>query len=189
MEENVKNVAEATVVNDVITTPVNYDVKEIVAELLKQGCQKVNKLTIRSVSVTKLDNYVRLGINLNRQVPAMLSDESGNYSKSDSNIIFSSNYAIGALLKDSEETAWAANILIEKPKVMAMILTAATIDIIQQEVAAGEPYTNPFSRNGVEQVFDHDVIINHVVKITLSNTGMKQLSKIFDVMLMEDDAE
>ena len=60
MDENVKNVAEATVVNDVITTPVNYDVKEIVAELIKQGCNKVNKLTVRSVSVTKLDNYVRL---------------------------------------------------------------------------------------------------------------------------------
>lgn len=187
MEENVKEAANAVVVNDVVTGPVTYDVKEIVASLIKEGCHRENRLTVRSVNTTKMDNYTRLGINLNRQVPAMLSDDNGVYSKADSNIIFSSNFAIGALLKDNEETAWAANVLIEKPKVMAMILTSATIDIIQQEVAAGEPYTNPFSRTGVEQIFDHDVIINHVVKITLSNTGMKQLGQVFSLMLTADE--
>lgn len=186
MEEIVNN---EVVANDVVTTEVARDMKEIVAELLKNNATRVKGLVIRSITPTKQDKYTRMGITINKNVPAMLADESGNFEEKGSNIIFASNFSIGALLKESEETAWAANVLINKPKVMAMVLTSATIDIVQQKVVAGEAYSNPFSRNSVEQYFDHDVIINHIISIKLSSIGMKMLSKVFDNLLMENDEE
>ena len=61
------------------------------------------------------------------------------------------------------------------------------MDVVQEDVTAGQEYINPFStRSDVEpQVFQHDTIINHVVKFKLGKTG-KDMSNTLARMMMEE---
>jgi len=157
--------------------------QEIVNKMLQNGAIKVKELTIKNVTVTVKDEYTRLGISLDKSVDAFVKGENEEYTKGKSNIIFSSTFAVASLLKDDDEAAFAANHLITHPDAMGMILSRATITIVQQEVKSGEEYTNPFSEDAEPVTFDHDVIINHIVDIKLSDFGKRLLDKLADKML------
>ena len=77
----------------------------------------------------------------------------------------------------------ALNRLIQSKTKTSVILSRATIDIIQEPVASGQEYRNPWSSNGDATVFDHDTIINHLTGIKLSDFGMKKLDRLADAML------
>lgn len=159
------------------------ETKEIVNNAIKNGAKIIKGLSVRNVLPTTMENYVRLGINLKESVPAYVVTENGDFQKGESHIIFSSTYAVGANLRDDDDAAFAVNHLINHPEAMAMILAKAKIDILQIEVKAGDVYVNPFSENGEETVFDHDVIINNIIKIELSDFGKDKLDKLADKML------
>lgn len=158
--------------------------KEIVASLIKNGAKEEKNVTIKNVTVTVLNAYTRLGLTLDKEVKGYRQQEDGTYEEGTTRVIFVSAYSIGALLKEDDNAAFAANHLMKHPDALSMIISRAKIDIVQQKVAAGEEYRNPFASEDVDTtVFDHDTIINHVVDINLSDFGNKRLEKLADMML------
>lgn len=159
--------------------------KEIVAQLLKEGAVPVKDITIKNVTVTPLEQYVRLGLTLDKEVDGYRANaETGEYVPAKVTVIFVSAYSIAALLKEDDNAAFAANHLIKHPDALGMILSRAKINIIQESVTAGQEYKNPFtSEDSDVTVFGHDTIINHVTSLTISDFGFKRLERLADLMM------
>ena len=144
--------------------------EEIIAQLIKEGAKEVKNVIVKNVTVTPMNEYVRLGLTLDKEVDGYKVEDDGTYTPSKVKVIFVS-------------AAFAANHLLKHPDALAMILSRAQINILQQPVKAGEEYKNPFNDNADVTTFDHDVIINHITEIKLSDFGMKRLDKLADMML------
>ena len=158
--------------------------KEIIAELLKNGGKSVKDLKVKNVTVTRCENYVRLGITLNKPVMGMVTKDNGvTYEEGETNVIFVSLYSITSLLKDNDDAAFAANHLVEHPEAMSIVLSRASLNIIQETVEAGTEYKNPWSTNAEATVFDHKTIITHVTDITLSDFAIRKLDRLADSLL------
>lgn len=156
---------------------------EIIAQLIKKGAKEVKNVTVKNVTVTPMNEYVRLGLTLDKEVDGYKVEDDGTYTPSKVKVIFVSAFTIAALLKEDDNAAFAANHLLKHPDALAMIMSRAQINILQQPVKAGEEYKNPFNDNADTTAFDHDVIINHITEIKLSDFGMKRLDKLADMML------
>ena len=153
--------------------------KQVVAELLARGCNKIAGLRIRSSIVTPKDNYVMVSLSLERGIPGYVSGADGVFTKGETTTVFASSYSIASVLKDSDETAWAANQLIQNPKGLEVILAGSKIDIVQEEVAADEIYKNPFASSDSEgAALGHDTIINHIVKIEICPKAKQMLNML-----------
>lgn len=153
--------------------------KQVVAELLAKGCNKITSLRVRSSIVTPKDNYVMVSLSLERGIPGYVSDADGVFTKGETATVFASSYSIASVLKDSDETAWAANQLIQNPKGLEVILAGSKIDIVQEEVAADEIYKNPFASSDSEgAALGHDTIINHIVKIEICPKAKQMLNML-----------
>ena len=160
------------------------DKKEIVTELLKNGATSIKDIKVKNVTVTRCENYVRLGITTDKPVRGMVTKDNGvTYEEGEVNVIFVSLYSITSLLKDDDDAAFAANHLVEHPDAMSIILSRAKINIIQETVEQGDEYKNPWSTNAEATVFDHKTIITHVVDITLSDFAIRKLDKLADNLL------
>ena len=162
------------------------EVKEVVKSLLASGAKKVSELKVTNVTVKALNTYVRVALTLDKSVEGyILNAEDGTYSAGEVKVVFVSLYSLLSMLKQDEDTAFAANHVAANPKSIELILSGAKIDIVQQPVVAGEEYKNPWSdRDDAEAtVFEHDTIINHVVSIEVSRFGEKALDKLMDKML------
>ena len=162
------------------------EVKEVVKTLLEGGAKKVTDVKVTNVTVKALSTYVRVALTLDRKVDGyILNEEDGTYSLGEVKVVFVSLYSLLSMLKQDENTAFAANHVANHPETIALILSGARIDLIQQPVVAGEEYKNPWSdRTDAEaSIFDHDTIINHVVSIEVSKFGEKALDKLMDKML------
>ena len=158
--------------------------KEVIAELLKNGGKQVKDLKVKNVTVTRCENYVRLGITLDKPVKGMVTKDNGvTYEEGETNVIFVSLYSITSLLKDDDDAAFAANHLVEHPDGMGIVLSRATLNIIQETVEAGTEYKNPWSTNAEATVFDHKTIITHVTDITLSDFAIRKLDRLADSLL------
>ena len=153
--------------------------KQVVAELLARGCNKIAGLRVRSSIITPKDNYVMVSLSLERGIPGYISDTDGVFAKGETATVFASSYSIASVLKDSDETAWAANQLIQNPKGLEVILAGSKIDIVQEEVAADEIYKNPFASSDSEgTALGHDTIINHIVKIEICPKAKQMLNML-----------
>ena len=153
--------------------------KQVVAELLAKGCNKITGIRVRSSIVTPKDNYVMVSLSLEGGIPGYVSDGEGVFTKGETTTVFASSYSIASVLKDNDETAWAANQLIQNPKGLEVILAGAKVDLVQEEVAADEIYKNPFSSSDVDgQSLGHDTIINHVVKIEICQKAKQMLNML-----------
>ena len=161
------------------------ETKKVVSELLKNGATQVKDIVVRNVTVTVLDNYVRLGLSIDKEVDGYrLNEETNEYEPANVSVIFASAYNIAALLKDNDEAAFAANHLLKHPDAMGMILSRATITVVQEKVAKDDEYKNPFaSDDAATTVFDHDTIVNHIVDLKLSEFGIKRLDRLADMMM------
>ena len=158
--------------------------KEIIAELLKNGGKSVKDLKVKNVTVTRCENYVRLGITLDKPVTGMITKDNGvTYEEGETNVIFVSLYSITSLLKDDDNAAFAANHLVEHADSMSIVLSRATLNIIQETVEAGTEYKNPWSDNAEATVFDHKTIITHVIEINLSDFAIRKLDRLADSLL------
>lgn len=186
-----ENAKENPIVNEVIGggEPTNEDKgvvvskiktnKQVVAELLAKGCNKIAGIRVRSSIVTPKANYVMVSLSLERGIPGYVSDGEGVFTKGETATVFASSYSIASVLKDNDETAWAANQLIQNPKGLEVILAGAKVDLVQEEVSADEIYKNPFSSSDVDgQSLGHDTIINHVVKIEICQKAKQMLNML-----------
>lgn len=158
--------------------------KEIISELLKNGGKSVKDLKVKNVTVTHCENYVRLGITLDKPVMGMVTKDNGvTYEEGETNVIFVSLYSITSLLKDNDDAAFAANHLVEHPKAMSIVLSRASLNIIQETVEAGTEYKNPWSTNAEATVFDHKTIITHVTDVNLSDFAVRKLDTLANSLL------
>ena len=163
--------------NENATTGKIKTVKQVIAELLAAGNRKIAGIRVRSAKVTEKDNYVMVSLSLDKPVPGYVANAEGVFEKAETVTVFASSYSIASILKESDETAWAANQLVTSPKGLEVILAGSRIDIIQEEVSGDELYKNPFSNSSAEGVaLGHDTIINHVVKIELCAQAKKMLN-------------
>lgn len=160
------------------------ETKEIIAQLIKNGAKEIKGVIVKNVTVTPMDEYVRLGLTLDKEVNGYRVNDDGEYEEAKTKVIFVSAFTIAALLKEDDNAAFAANHLIKHPDALGMIMSRATISIVQESVEAGAEYKNPFaSESSDATVFDHNTIINHVTDIKLSDFGMKRLDRLADLML------
>lgn len=163
-------------VAEVVATS-NDSFKQIIKNLMSTGaCRRFNNIRIKNVNTEELDNYCRVSFTLADKIPARVSKDEGlTFEDGERNVIFTSTYALAGSLKENEDLAWIANPLRENPKAIGVIMTGGSIDILQQRVAEGEKYHNPFTtKEEVEDtVFDHDTIINYIVGVNLGKTGQK----------------
>lgn len=158
--------------------------KEIIAELLKNGGVQVKDLKVRNVTVTHCENYVRLALTLNTPVKGMVTKDNGvTYEEGETNVIFVSLYSVTSLLKDNDDAAFAVNHLVNHPDAMSIVLSRASINIIQEPVEEGQEYRNPWSTNAEATVFDHKTIINHITDIKLSDFAIRKIDKLADSLL------
>lgn len=194
-----QNVAvNATVSEGVVTNPVEENVNEvnnnstnvsyqnIIKKLIASGCKRINSVRIKNVNFTEKDNYTMISFTLASTIRGFVSKDGGvTYEEGQTNTIFTSLYAIVGALKEDEELGWMANSFLENPQALNLIFNGSTVDILQQEVAAGEEFKNPFStREDIEpQVYDHDLIINHILGFKLGKVGMKMADRLADKLM------
>ena len=157
--------------------------KEVIAQLVQNGAEPVKELKVKNVTVSQQENYVRLGITLDKPVKGYISNDGITFEEGETKVIFVSLFSIISLLKDDDDAAFACNHLLKHPDGMNVVLNKATIDILQESVVAGEEYRNPWSDNAEATVFDHDTIINHITKIKLSEFAVRKLDKLADSLL------
>lgn len=157
--------------------------KEIISTLLKNGGTEVKNLKVKNVTVTIMENYARLGITLDKPVRGMVTKDNVTWEEGETNVIFVSLYSITSLLKDNDDAAFGVNHLVKHPDSMSIILSRANINIIQENVVAGQEYRNPWSENTATTVFDHDTIITHVIDVQLSDFAIRKLDKLADNLL------
>lgn len=164
-------------------------VKDIIRNLIADGATRVNKLRIKNVNFDEdheKKDYCRVSLTLDRAVEGYVSKDNGaTFERGMTNIIWTSTFALGATLKESEDNAWLANPIVQRPQALNLILSGATIDIIQREYSKGSSIVNPFSTN-TEKVWPiaaHDTIISDVIDIKLSKTGEKMAMRMADAIL------
>ena len=157
--------------------------KEIVSNLIKNGANLVKDITVKNVTVTPMEQYVRLGLTLDTEVDGFIQQEDGTYEKGKTKVIFVSAFSVASILKDDDDAAFAANHLLQHPESMCVILSRAKISIVQQTVAENEEYVNPWSESAEPTTFDHEVIINHLADIKLSDFALRRLDKLADAMM------
>lgn len=157
---------------------------EVIKYLIDKKSNQVNGLTIKNVTVTKKDDYTQVALTLKEEVEGYISKDKGvTYEKGKTNIIFTSTFALAAILKDDDDAAFAANKLIENPDMLTVILSRAKINIIQEPVMAKEAYVNPWSSDDEATVFGHDTIINHIVELKLTDKVVAKLDRLADAIL------
>ena len=176
VEEVVDNTVETTVEEQ--STERTF--KDICNEIVANGGTRIRGIKVRSCKITEQDNYTMVSLTLERKVKGYRANEdTGIFEEGETYVIFSSSYSLASVLKNNEDLAFCANSLVESPKGFEVVLSGATIDIIQQPVAADELYKNPFSTSSSEGVsLGHDTIINHVVNIVPCKRAMMVLDKV-----------
>lgn len=164
------------------------NVQEVVRTLLKNGAKRIDNAVVKTVSISRQENYDRVALTLAKPVTGyILNENSGEYEKSDDvRTIFVSSFSIGAILADNEDTAFAKRYLIERPRLLELCLSYAKVDIIQEAVEANTDYVNQFSSSAEGHTIDHDTIINHIIAIELGKRGLKFLEKLENKIINEE---
>lgn len=159
--------------------------KDICNQIVAEGGTRIRGIKVRSCKITEQDNYTMISLTLEKKVKGYRADETtGIFEEGDTNVIFTSSYSLASVLKNNEELAFCANSLVENPRGFEVVMSGATIDVIQQPVAADELYKNPFSSSTTEGVaLGHDTIINHIVEIKPSSRALAVLDRLALAML------
>lgn len=173
--EEVKTVE--TVEND--GKPQMKSTKQIISALKKAGAIPVNGLTIKNVTVTTFDSYVRVALTLTDYVKCFRTDDGVEYTEGYTNVIFASTFNISAILKNDPKLAFLGDMVIEKPAMLKILLSYATIDILQELAPANIEYVNPFSSGDSESnVKAYDRLINHITAIRFNDLAMEDVKEI-----------
>lgn len=179
----VQGVEQATAVQPEVKTS-DYDA--IVKGIIAAGGKKITGIRVKNANFTEKDNYTMVSFTLANKVRGYVRDEeTGVYKEGMTNVIFTSLFAICGTLKEDDEKAWIANHLLNHPTALPLLFAGSTIDIVQSEIPAGVTYRNPFStRENVEGVtYDHDTIINNLIRVRFGKMGEIAASRLMDKML------
>lgn len=158
--------------------------KNIIRKLIANGCKRITDIHVKNVNYTVKDNYIMVLFTLSEPICTYQQKQDGSYGLDRTNILYTSLTAIVHTLLEDEYIGWMSNPLIHNPEYLNLILNGAQIDILQQEVPANTEYKNPFGNHNQESVvFDHNIIINHVLGFKLSQTGELMADKFVDKLL------
>ena len=161
--------------------------KEIIKNLMTTGaCHRFSGLRIKNVNVSEEDNYTRVSFTVSDKIPGYITKDGGaTFELGSTTTVFSSTFALAGMLKEDEEKSWMANALTANPNAINLLMNGGSIDVIQHNVKAGEPYHNPFTtKEDVEDTtFDHDTIINYIVGFKFGKTGEK-FAEILAIKMM-----
>lgn len=143
--------------------------EKIVQNLIKQPDNLYYRnVKVKTAKVTKKDEYFMVSLSVVKDLRAMVANEDGTFVEGTRNIIFTTNYTLGGVIKNTDNISWIANRLVENADVFEAVLAGARIDIINEPIYAGDEYINPFSSRRDGTVFEHDTFINHIVGIHVS---------------------
>lgn len=176
-------VAAPAVTSEVATNVKSFEsvVKTLIAA---DNTQVIKGLKIRSVNVVDADTYTSVRLSVDKAVPAYVADgDTGNFVPGFITTLFQSTYALSGLFKNIDELAAVAPYIVSSPKIIGLLLTGATIDVVMEQLTAGSEYVNPFSTNGEPTVIANNTYISHIVGIKLGNQGSKMLDKLVDRIL------
>lgn len=177
-------IENATNAADQAANAVGY--ANVIKKLIASGVKRISDVRVKNLNFTEKDNYTMLSLTLASQIRGYVSKDNGDsYQDGLTSTLFTSLYAVTGALKEDEELGWMANALLQNPQALNLIFNGSTVTILQQDVKAGEEYVNPFTTkdDATVQVFDHDVIINHLIGFKLGKTGVKMSDKLADKMM------
>ena len=191
MKENETKEVITNEVENIVDNVAESNYHGIIKNLIANGCKRIKSLKIKNVTyeektTTSGKDMTQVAITLTTPIRGFVTNDNGQtWKEGMTNTIFTSLYAIGGAFKEDEELGWMANTINKNPKILNLILNGANIDVIQQDIAAGEIFVNPFStrNDATELTYDHDVIINHVVKFNLGKQGLKMADKLADKLM------
>lgn len=184
VEQN--DVQVENVVENASNEMLNVSYQNCIKKMIAAGCKRINSVRVKNVNFTEKDNYTMISFTLSSPIRGFVSNDNGiTYQEGMTNTLFTSLYAITGALKEDDELGWMANALLDNPQALNLIFNGSTVDIIQQEVSAGVEFTNPFSTrsDAPVQVYDHDVIINHIIRFKLGKTGEKMAARLADKLM------
>lgn len=166
------------------TTKVTYADK--IKNLMVAGGRMYKSLRVKNVLSSEEDNYDRVTMVIDGSVPAKTSIDNGlTFTTGQSSNIFTSTFALAGTIKEDEDLSFLANYIISSPKIVNLLFNGSLIDIIQMTYPANIPIVNPFStkEDGNSRIYDHEVIINYIVKIKPGRTGLKMIDKLADKIM------
>lgn len=147
------------------------DSKQVIAELVKNGAEIVNDIIVKSVTVKEKEEWAQVILKVNKDVLMNVLNEDGEYTLGSGRTIFCSSFSIGAILGDMPEVALFKRMIMSTPEALETILSFAKISVLQEKVAEGTEYVNPFSSTGHTSVIQHDTVISHIIDIKLGVEG------------------
>lgn len=147
------------------------DYDDIVDELIRRENVKVYKnVHVINATITEKPNYFMISLTLDKKVRAMRAEgPDGGFIETEHNVIFSSNFALGGVVKHNRKINWLANDLVKNADAFKLIVINSTITIANEAVSAGEEYINPFSTNGSSTVMQNDTFVNHIIDIQVDD--------------------
>ena len=141
------------------------DFKKVINDLKAVKANNVAIAHVRNVNVTDMTTWQRVALTLDVPVKGYIADDEGNYKEGETNIIFVSSFSLIAALRETEY-ACIGDYLRDNPNAIKAILSRAKIEIVQEAVAEGQEYHNPFSNNvDNTSVVEHNSYYNHVTQI------------------------
>lgn len=147
------------------------DYDDIVDELVRRENVKVYKnVHVINATITEKPNYFMISLTLDRKIRAMRAEGlDGGFVETEHNVIFSSNFALGGVVKHNRKINWLANDLVKNADAFKLIVINSTITIANEAVSAGEEYVNPFSTNGSSTIMTNDTFVNHIIDIQVDD--------------------
>lgn len=147
------------------------DYDDIVDELIRRDNVKVYKnVHVINATITEKPNYFMISLTLDRKIRTMRSKgpDSG-FAETEHNVIFSTNFALGGVVKHNRKINWLGNDLVKNADAFKLIVINSTITIANEAVSAGEEYVNPFSTNGSSTIMQNNTFINHIIDIQVDD--------------------
>lgn len=187
-EEKTKVAVEAQVAEETITPSVTVtdSFETIVAKLSANKDNKTYRgLKVRNVIVNLDDDELpRITLIVNSDIDGYV-EKDGAYVAGKTHNVFTSAFALAAVLKENEETAMMANYIVRNPKVAETLFSGAIINLVQVPVKSGAEYVNPFTTKTDAEAYvsDHDWISNLVVAVKLGTVGNKVIDRLIDRMV------
>ena len=187
METNVEVQAKPEVIiNETIDSTLSN--KEITAKLLAREDTKKVSGVVKKIEVGSLTtsedgyDYYPVTITLKEGIDAYLVNDN-QYALSKSPLIFTNLDVLASILRENDDVAYLVNSLVRNPSTIEMLLTGATLDVIQQDIPAGKKFYNPYSTRAKEYVCEHNLMNNNICDIKMNARGMKLIGKLEDKML------
>lgn len=139
------------------------NVKEVIAQLKREGAKEVKNCVIRSVKFTECGEYDRVCLTLAEPIPGMV-EKDGVYEKGETIFVFTFPNVLRSLIAGDAKLSGIRKVMLNGEKIANLALAGSSVDILCEEVAGDVAYKNPFSDDEEEgKPLGHDTIVHHLI--------------------------